>query len=226
VITEYYDLKEKIGVYEQDMKDVMNHPNYCLPFIQPGRLVRIKHGNNLFDWGVIINYNKRIKPFVRLSWNWSNNQNQEVDLTPQESFIVDVAMWLDASSAPLKGEPRIKEKDLLAISPGPPGVNAKEGRMEIVPGTLATIDSISTIRIPLPKDLKSIDHRLDLRKTIEEVKRRFPDGIPNLDPIKNMSIADESFKNLVKVVFLKCSLTLENRSDGITIDCKSIIPFP
>lgn len=65
VIAQYYDLKEKIAVYEQDMKDVMNHPNYCLPFIQPGRLVRIKHDKKLYDWGVVVNYNKRIKPFVR-----------------------------------------------------------------------------------------------------------------------------------------------------------------
>lgn len=65
VIAEYYDLKEKIAVYEQDMKDVMNHPNYCLPFMQPGRLVKIKHEGKTFDWGAVINYNKRIKPFVR-----------------------------------------------------------------------------------------------------------------------------------------------------------------
>jgi ATP-dependent RNA helicase DOB1 len=64
VIAEYHDLKEKIAVYEQDMKDVMNHPNYCLAFIQPGRLVKIKHEKKLFDWGVVINYNKRLKPFV------------------------------------------------------------------------------------------------------------------------------------------------------------------
>ena len=64
VISEYYHLKEKIGVYEQDMKDVMNHPNYCLPFIRPGRLVRIKHDKTVFDWGVVVNYNKRLKAFV------------------------------------------------------------------------------------------------------------------------------------------------------------------
>jgi ATP-dependent RNA helicase DOB1 len=64
LIAEYHDLKEKIGMYEQDMKDVMNHPNYCLPFIQPGRLIRIRSEKTLFDWGFVTNYNKRIKPFV------------------------------------------------------------------------------------------------------------------------------------------------------------------
>ena len=64
VIAEYHDLKEKIAVYEQDLKDVMNHPNYALPFVQPGRLVKIRHEKKLFDWGVVITYSKRIKPFV------------------------------------------------------------------------------------------------------------------------------------------------------------------
>ena len=65
-IAEYHDLKEKITVYEQDMKDVMNHPNYCLPFIQPGRLVKIRNEKTLFDWGVIITHKERLKPFVSL----------------------------------------------------------------------------------------------------------------------------------------------------------------
>jgi superfamily II RNA helicase len=63
-IAEYHDLKEKIAVYEQDMKDVINHPNYCLAFIQPGRLVKIRNEKTVFDWGVVININKRLKPFV------------------------------------------------------------------------------------------------------------------------------------------------------------------
>ena len=64
LIADYFDLKEKIAMYEQDMKDVINHPNYCLQFIQPGRLIKIKHGNKLFDWGVVVLYNRRIKPAV------------------------------------------------------------------------------------------------------------------------------------------------------------------
>jgi len=71
--------------------------------------------------------------------------------------------------------------------------------MEVVPVTLNTIDSISSVRVSLPKDLKSLDHRFELRKTIEEIKRRFPDGVPLLDPVKAMGIKDDSFKNLIKV---------------------------
>jgi ATP-dependent RNA helicase DOB1 len=109
-------------------------------------------------------------------------------------------MWLDANALAFKNAPRIKQSDLAGITPGPAGVNGKEGRMEVVPVTLATVDAISSLRVKLPSDLKTLDQRLDLRKTVEEVKRRFPDGVPVLDPVKNMHIKDESFKNLVKVI--------------------------
>jgi len=34
---------------------------------------------------------------------------------------------------------------------------------------------------------------------LDEIKRRFPDGIAVLDPIENMGISDESFKKLLRV---------------------------
>ena len=109
-----------------------------------------------------------------------------------------MALWLDSNSAIIKNGGRITVNDISLVTPGPNGVNEKSGRMEIVPVVMSTIEALSSIRIQLPKDLKSMDHRLDLRKLVEEVKRRFPDSVPCLDPIKNMGIKDESFKNLVK----------------------------
>jgi ATP-dependent RNA helicase DOB1 len=128
-------------------------------------------------------------------------------------------MWLDASSAVFKNGPRIKHGDFAALAPGPAGINAKEGRMEVVPVTMATIDALSQLRVGLPKEIKSIDQRLDLRKAVQEVKRRFPDGLPLLDPIKNMHIKDDSFRNLVKVRSRELKLlTIENRGNGVSIN--------
>lgn len=50
---------------KQDFRDVITHPTYSLPFLQPGRLVKIKYQNLDFGWGVIINYQKRLPPKVR-----------------------------------------------------------------------------------------------------------------------------------------------------------------
>lgn len=52
---------------KQDFRDVITHPTYSLPFLQPGRLVKIKYQDLDFGWGVIINYQKRLPPKVRPS---------------------------------------------------------------------------------------------------------------------------------------------------------------
>jgi ATP-dependent RNA helicase DOB1 len=69
----------------------------------------------------------------------------------------------------------------------------------VVPVLLSTLNGISHMRIHLSKDLRSIGSRETVWKSILEVQRRTPDGIPFLDPIENMGIKDEKFKVLVKV---------------------------
>ena len=69
----------------------------------------------------------------------------------------------------------------------------------VIPVLLATLDGISHIRIFLQKDLKRLEGRLAAFKSLQEVKRRFPDGIALLDPVENMGIADDDFKKLLRV---------------------------
>jgi ATP-dependent RNA helicase DOB1 len=64
---------------------------------------------------------------------------------------------------------------------------------------LSTIEGISHLRLFLPKDLRSEQARETLWKSVLEVHRRFPDGVALLDPIQNMGIKDEKFKELIKV---------------------------
>ena len=85
------------------------------------------------------------------------------------------------------------------------------------------MESLSQLRVTLPKDLRSSQSREIAWKTISEVQRRMPDGIPLLDPIEGMNITDSGFVELVEVYgFMNPSrrlltpyLTpLENRSHG------------
>lgn len=85
----------------------------------------------------------------------------------------------------------------------PPGVRppaeGDAGKMEVVPVLLSCLEGISGLRIFLPSDMKSQDQRNTARKNIEEIKRRFGDGITILDPVENMKITDDSFKGLLRV---------------------------
>jgi ATP-dependent RNA helicase DOB1 len=51
----------------------------------------------------------------------------------------------------------------------------------------------------MPKDLRAPTGREVAWKSVLEVQRRFADGIPLLDPEKNMGITDDKFKALLRV---------------------------
>lgn len=181
-VKDYYDLRRQLDTYTKDMREVINHPNYCLQFMQPGRLVKIRYLEYDFGWGVVVNFSQK-KP----------SRNEPAEVKPQDSYVVDVLVLLANNSSP--GTQVSKD-----LPPGvrPPGPGEK-GKMEIIPVLLSCIDAIGHIRVFLPKDLKPSEQRQLVRKSVEEVQRRFPDGIAVLDPIENMNITDDSFKKLLRV---------------------------
>lgn len=182
-VREYYDLRKQLDGHSKDMRDVINHPNYCLQFMQSGRLVRIKHNDNDFGWGAVVNFTPR-KP--------GKDQKAE-DITAQQSYVIDVLLQVrDISSNGTRTHQDLPQ----GVQPA---LEGEKSKMEVVPILLSCVESIGHVRIFLPADLKSADQRNTARKSIDEVKRRFPDGIAVLDPIENMGITDASFKNTLRV---------------------------
>ncbi|KFY03503.1 hypothetical protein V495_05881 [Pseudogymnoascus sp. VKM F-4514 (FW-929)] len=193
-IKDYYDLRQQLESYSKDLKAVVNHPNYSLPFLQSGRLVHIKHKGEDFGWGAVVKFTARRTP-----------KGQAVEeFAPQESYIADVLLPVSESSS--VGTQTHQE---IPAGVHPPG-EGETGKMEIVPILLSCIESIGHVRIFLPKDLKAADQRNTVRKSLDEVKRRFPDGIAVLDPIENMGIKDESFKKLLRKIEVLESRLLSN----------------
>lgn len=116
-------------------------------------------------------------------------------LPPHEQYIIDVLLNLAPGSSP------VKDRDTGnaapdGISPCPTGT---KGSPQVVPVLLSTIESISHLRIVLPKDLRPDQARETVWKSVLEVHRRFPQGIALLDPVENMGIKDEKFKELINV---------------------------
>jgi len=122
------------------------------------------------------------------------------ELPPHEQYVVDVLLNCASGSAVSK------DKDRSNVTPTPYGVQpclpGQKGVPLVLSVLLSTIEGISHIRVFMPKDLRSDQARETLWKSVLEVQRRFPDGIPILDPIENMGIKDEKFKVLVKVSLL------------------------
>ncbi|KAF8919476.1 antiviral helicase [Mucidula mucida] len=189
LVAQYYDLRLQLDQMTGDMRDVITHPTYSLPFLQPGRLVKVKYQDLDFGWGIIINYQKRAPPKNR-------PMPKAEELPPHEQYVIDVLL----NCAPGGTVP----KDRTNITPTPGGVLPcpphTKGVALVVPVLLATIHGISHLRIKLAKDLRPDAARQTAWKSVLEVHRRFPDGVPLLDPIENMNIKDDKFKALVKKI--------------------------
>ncbi|TKX18658.1 ATP-dependent RNA helicase mtr4 [Elsinoe australis] len=194
-IKDYHTLRKSLDGYAKDMRDVITHPQHCLQFLQSGRLVRIKYKDYDFNWGAVVNFAKRRQP-----------KNQSEEFPPQESYIVDVLLQVANDSV----VPNLAKMD----GDLPPGVRpplpGEKGKMEVVPVLLSCIDSIGHIRVFLPTDLRSPEQRGIVRKGLDEVKKRFPDGIAILDPVENMGITDEGFKKLLRKIEILESRLLSN----------------
>ncbi|KAI9597618.1 antiviral helicase [Syncephalis fuscata] len=156
LVTEYYDIRQQIEAFNTDIRTIMHHPQHVLRFLQAGRLIRVRDGDNDFGWGVIVNYQK------------TPVQKGKPEPPAYQAYIVDTALLC----APNQGQ--------------------------VVPVALGAIDGLSSLRIHIKKDLRNKEDYNMVRKSILEVQKRFPDGVPLLDPVEHMNIRDETFKKLVQ----------------------------
>lgn len=71
--------------------------------------------------------------------------------------------------------------------------------MKVVTLQLKNITQVSSARVFLPNDLKHVDNRQSVLKSLSEIKKRFK-NVPLLDPIDDLKIKDSDFMSLVKSI--------------------------
>ncbi|KAL5593976.1 uncharacterized protein BROUX77_007323 [Berkeleyomyces rouxiae] len=191
-IKEYYTIRQQINVYRRDMLSVMQLPEICKGHLTPGRLVRIfdpataddssLHSGNDYGWGVVVNLVERRAPKMG-----------EADYPPQEAYLVDVVLPVDAESP----EPSATNPGLPFPTELQPQVPGGKMRLERVSCLLTCVKALSQIKLK-PKALDALPNMGPIKSHLNEIVRRFPDGLPLLDPIDHMEIRDDSFKKLVR----------------------------
>ncbi|XP_014207975.1 superkiller viralicidic activity 2-like 2 isoform X2 [Copidosoma floridanum] len=167
-MTSYHDVREQLERLSVEFRSFLTKPEYLLPFLTPGRLIKIKNEKDTFDWGIVVNFKKK------------NPKNPEKETA---TIVVDVLLHVS------------KESTENAPIPCPEG---QDGEVEVVPVLYTLISQISAIRIKYPSDLRPPDNRKNVYKIIQEVKKRFPEGPPLLNPITDMKIDDPEFKDIIK----------------------------
>ncbi|XP_034939443.1 exosome RNA helicase MTR4 [Chelonus insularis] len=168
-IASYHEIRQQLDRLGVEYRNYLTKPEYLIPFLQPGRLVKIKNENDCFDWGIIVNFKKK------------NSKH------PKENSAVIVDVLLHISKQSTENAPTACHND-------------EDGEIEVVPVLHTLIYQISSLRIYYPKDLRPLDNRKSVLKTIQEVKKRFPDGPPLLNPVTDMKIEEAEFKDIVNQI--------------------------
>uniref|UniRef100_A0A671T811 Superkiller viralicidic activity 2-like 2 n=1 Tax=Sinocyclocheilus anshuiensis TaxID=1608454 RepID=A0A671T811_9TELE len=146
-VVTYYKIRQQLAKLGKEIEEFIHKPRYCLPFLQPGRLVRVKKEDLDFGWGIVVNFQKK-----------TNVKAAVGDAEPL--FVVEVLLHCSKDSVKNAAtDARIRER----------GINS-------VYAHCLKCDSLC------------------------EVQKRFPDGIPLLDPIDDMGIKDPALKKVIQKV--------------------------
>lgn len=83
-ILSYYEIRQQIDILAEGVREIMNDPTYSLPFMQPGRLVRIRYLDMEFGWGAVVSYHRA-----------NSRKGSE---SSEQAYILDVLLYCDKSS--------------------------------------------------------------------------------------------------------------------------------
>ena len=180
-ISKYVQIRDSLERLKADYRKIVNHPSYCLPFLQSGRLVHVKHKTDDYGWGAVVNVRK-----VGMNAPHGPRRN---DSNQKEKVVVDVLVMCDPVTSVYSTIPK-------PVNPNTPS----HYEMVILPCQLDCLHAFSTIRTNLPADLAKADHKALVGKALGMVKTKFPTGLPLLDPIKDMKVTEKSFHDLIRKI--------------------------
>ncbi|RVW41859.1 DExH-box ATP-dependent RNA helicase DExH9 [Vitis vinifera] len=186
----YYNLIQQYKSLKKDVRDIVFSPRYCLPFLQPGRLVCIQctkteENSPSFcikdqtTWAVIINF-ERVK-----------GTEDDASRKPEDAdYTVDVLTRCTVS------RDGVLKKTIKIVSLKEPG----EPVVVTVPISQAKqIDGLSSVRLIISKDLLPLEARENTLKKVSEVLSRFAkEGMPLLDPEEDMKVQSSQYRKAVR----------------------------
>ncbi|KAF1791552.1 P-loop containing nucleoside triphosphate hydrolase [Phytophthora cactorum] len=140
-----------------------------------------------WDWGVIVNFTTKNASdstsatpdtVVHVLLNCINNSNAKSNDATNGSTVSEL--------------PTPAPENMMGLS------SSANYEMKICPVPLEMLDLVSSLRVYIPKDLRTLESRQAVGKSVKEVLRRFPQGVPLLDPREDMDIQDEQFTRVIE----------------------------
>lgn len=178
-LAEYHKLGLDIAQLEKRIMSEITRPERALLYLVPGRLVKVRDGGTDWGWGVVVNVVKR-PPAA------SSTLPSSLAYSRGTSYIVDTLLHCSPGLSENGSRPK----------PCPPHPGEK-GEMHVVPVPLPLISSLSSLRIAITSDLRPPEARQTVLLAVQELGKRFPQGLPKLHPVKDMGIKDPELVDLV-----------------------------
>lgn len=178
-IADYYYVTKELDKKREERRQILIRPENIAPYLNPGRLVYMKDGDNDWGWGILI-------AAARKRLTGDDQVLEGDDNEPQ--WVLDVFLPCEPGSFD-------KQRPI-------PSTGAKsEG--QVLPMALPVVQRISKIRSNLPTgDPRTEDSRRVLLKTLGQIKthKSFVNGIPELDPIAEMNIKTEEMTTVIATI--------------------------
>jgi ATP-dependent RNA helicase DOB1 len=180
-ISDFFKIKDQLNVLNNKMIAKIREPQYLVPFLNSGRLIRVVSDNGIdLKWAVIVSFQKQ----------QGKKRRDASDL--ETTYSIDALVHLDKKCDP-------KDEDNLV-----PAEDGSRGEMRQMTFGIHNITRISSIKIQFPGDLKSRDSRQSVLISLNQIYNKFKEAVPVLNPVTDMKISDPSFKEVLsKIVALE-----------------------
>eukprot|EP00980_Cylindrotheca_fusiformis_P031501 scaffold26468_cov162-Cylindrotheca_fusiformis.AAC.3 len=198
---EYYQMDQQLLQIRRKISRIVQKPEYSLKFLQvAGRLLDVSIDDQSFGWGVLTSFKKKTGSSGGEAGRLAALSNQptytlEVLLPCVDRHFDDVDSKDkedDAKDAPLLWRGTVRH-----CRPVKPDDDDEIVSMRLFTVGLEHIDRISAVRIFTPQAVNTPEARKKVSLSVQEVKKRFPEGLPLLDPIKDLGIEEDAFKTLM-----------------------------
>ena len=173
-------LEGQMDQIESEIRKIVMLPENVVPFLVPGRVIRVKTKQQEWGWGVLAGYAKQ-KLTAKSKEGLVTKGDSLVDIVSgsESQYILDVYLY---------SKDKLTSEGLLQ----PGNVKKQDGRLGAVPVILSdsTIHKISTIQLNIPSHSRELDNPKAIEAMYMELMKRFDfgDKFEELDPVEDMEI--------------------------------------
>jgi len=217
LVGEYYGLNQQLLLTEGKLHALIRQPQYVIPFLQmPGRMLDITLDGERYGWGTLVSYKKKTVGgnSAGMAGKDAAQAGKGVPLHVLEVLLPCVDRHFDDDQNKGEGDTAKKaekEEDKSNVgllwrgtsrhcrpttTPKPSEAELKITTMRVFTVSLENITNLSAVRLFIPNDIHSPNSRRNVQQAVEEVKRRFPEGVPLLDDSKDLGVKGDDYEKL------------------------------